>query len=189
MKESNHVFIKAGFDAKVKDVVKILEMGFGTGLNAYLTLYRANESGKKVIYHGIEKNPLDIELISRLSYPFYQNCTEKELFLQLHHIPWNSPFYIVPNFQLMKINEDLLSFNPTEIYDLVYYDAFSPEKQPELWTEDIFSKINKCMGSGAILVTYCARGEIKRRLKRTGFIVESIPGPPGKREMVRAIKQ
>lgn len=184
VQESLHVFIRSGFDGCHKFSVRVLEVGFGSGLNAFLTLLRAGELQKIVDYVAIELYPLEAELIN-----IFSTCVEdKDLFIRLHETPWQARKAITPNFCLTKRREDVLMANITGPFDVVYFDAFSPEKQPELWTEEIFARIYDAMTDGSALVTYCAKGEIKRRLGRVGFVLEGLPGPPGKREITRAKK-
>lgn len=184
VQESLHVFIRSGFDWCPKNTVRILEIGFGTGLNAYLTLRRAIETKKEVEYETIELYPLDIELVKS----FARSIEDEALLLRLHEVPWGLRQPIMPGFLLTKIQADVTLTDFSGIFDVVYFDAFSPEKQPELWTEEIFDRLYTVMSDTSVLVTYCAKGEIKRRLRRVGFTVEGLPGPPGKREITRAIK-
>jgi tRNA U34 5-methylaminomethyl-2-thiouridine-forming methyltransferase MnmC len=190
--ESRHVFIDAGFlylhkRSPGKDEYYIFEMGFGTGLNALLTLTEAERLGCKVVYVTIEQFPLEQDIFTRLNYcahserPGLQNA-----FLQMHTCEWEKEISITPFFTIKKLKTSLAGFAATERYDLVYYDAFAPAAQPELWTKEIFEKLNQVLARGGLLVTYCSKGEVQRAMKAAGFTVEKIPGPPGKREMIRA---
>ncbi|MDT8412309.1 MAG: tRNA (5-methylaminomethyl-2-thiouridine)(34)-methyltransferase MnmD [Vicingaceae bacterium] len=191
IQESQHVFIKNGLHYfGDKKTIHILEIGFGTGLNALLTLLAIENSSQIVNYVSLEKFPLSNELIQQLNYPTQLkiDTAQTALFNQLHTCQWNTPTPISNNFDLLKIEEDLADFQTTTTFDLIYFDAFAPEKQAELWTDVIFSKIYSLLNTGGILVTYCAKGVVKRTLKSVGFQLETLPGPPGKREMIRAIK-
>lgn len=191
IQESQHVFIKNGLRYfNNKETINILEIGFGTGLNTLLTLLAIENSSQKVDYVSLEKFPLPNELIQQLNYPtqLKLNTTQTALFNDLHKCEWNTPTPISNNFNLLKIEEDLADFQTTTTFDLIYFDAFAPEKQAELWTDVIFSKIYSLLNAGGILVTYCAKGVVKRTIKSVGFQLETLPGPPGKREMIRAKK-
>lgn len=192
LQESMHVFIRAGLEASWQNATElaILEIGFGTGLNALLTLQQTLLQKKKVFYHTLEKFPLPLALIEQMHFEnFILNPELLDYLPILHTAPWDSPVGITPNFTLEKTEADLqtYSFNP-EQYHLIYFDAFAPEKQPELWTEDIFRKLFNALKPNGSLVSYCAKGSFKRSLKAAGFRVEALPGPPGKREMTRALK-
>jgi tRNA U34 5-methylaminomethyl-2-thiouridine-forming methyltransferase MnmC len=183
--ESMHVFIQMGLLSLASTSISILEVGFCTGLNALLTLVSAPE--KKVHYHAVEKYPLDLELADQLNYgshlPGYS-----DLYHQLNHSPWEEDVSIASNFMLHKSKADFRAVELVNTYDLVYFDAFAPSKQPDLWENDVFAAIFKQMNLNGILVTYCAKGSVRRMLKEVGFFVERLPGPPGKREMLRAIR-
>lgn len=185
MAESLHVFIEAGFKAVTNksQTIRILEIGFGTGLNAWLSLQYAKESNIKVDYHGVEKYPVSLEEAQSIHYD-----KEDHYFLSLHESSWQEWHLVNKDFRLFKDQQDLLQFTPIPPYDLVYFDAFAPSAQPELWTIAVFEKLINCMRPGGILVTYCVKGEVRRSMKSAGFVVEKIPGPPGKREMARATK-
>ncbi|MDR1763957.1 MAG: tRNA (5-methylaminomethyl-2-thiouridine)(34)-methyltransferase MnmD [Dysgonamonadaceae bacterium] len=184
--ESRHVFINAGFLelAKEKETgnrINILELGFGTGLNAMLTALEAETCGLKVNYSGLEKFPLPEEIYSKLDF----GAENRSLFLKLHRAEWEKPVKISENFVLNKVCCDFNDFRFPEKYDLVYYDAFAPDKQPEVWQQTLFDAIFKSMNRGGILTTYCAKGAVRRGFVQAGFAVERIPGPAGKREMLR----
>lgn len=185
--ESRHVFIGAGLNlfAGSKTELKILEMGFGTGLNAWLSWKEADRAGFKLRYHSLEKYPVTIEEANSLKFVDELQVNE---FLKLHESPWQKWQDLSPFFSLCKDQVDLRSFEPILKYDLVYFDAFAPSAQSELWTKQVFEKLFKSMEDGGILVTYCVKGEVRRNMKAAGFEVEKIPGPPGKREMARARK-
>ena len=188
VQESNHVFIKAGYDFCKANPLRIFEVGFGTGLNALLTATRCLTEKRDVIYTTIEKHPLDLDLIYSLNYKTLAGENGKELFESIHAAPWGEFIQINEVFSLKKIKDDLVTYSPDGLNDLIYFDAFGPDKQPSMWSRDIFKKITDITDNKGVLTTYSAKGEIKRILKENGFIVTLLPGPPGKREMIRAIK-
>lgn len=185
--ESQHIFIDCGLKQINKQYINIFEAGFGTGLNAILTLL--NSSNKAISYTTIEKYPLPFDVMNEINYSTLFSETEFELLKKLHASQWNKEVLITDNFKLHKIQNDLTTFSFSDYYDLIYFDAFAPDKQPEMWTTEIFINLFNHLKKGGILVTYCAKGEIRRRLQQTGFYVERLAGPPhGKREILRAIK-
>jgi tRNA U34 5-methylaminomethyl-2-thiouridine-forming methyltransferase MnmC len=185
------VFIQAGFDLCPAKDIRVLEVGFGTGLNSYLTLISSLDSGKTVHYYTVENNPPTVEIWEKLNFTAHFPERNPELFSSLHQAPWNCIVEIQKQFFLHKIEADLLQldFKDMPTFDLVYFDAFSPDKQPELWDQSVFEKLYLKMKENSILVTYCAKGYVRRMLQSVGFRVERIPGPPGKREMIRARKE
>ncbi len=185
--ESMHIFIQSGLDEMSKNELSIFEVGFGTGLNAWLTLQSANERGCQVHYTSVERYPLSSECYSGLNYG--NSETERGVFMQLHEAQWGCAVEITPNFTLEKIEADFTELPLLKMYDLVYFDAFSPEKQPEMWSEDVFRKLYDRMNAGGVLVTYCAKGVVRRTMQSVGFVVERISGPIGKREILRARKE
>lgn len=187
--ESVHVFLQAGFSSHPSGNVKLLEIGFGTGLNAILTMIRAEEENRTVTYHSIDINPLPTEIISRLNYPELLEGIYKERFRKIHEVDWNTEHEIASFFRLKKILADIRDHELAGSYQVVYFDAFAPDKQPGLWKQEIFMKIFNAMSADSILTTYSSKGEIKRRMAKCGFDVEKIPGPPGKREMMRCLKK
>jgi len=191
VQESNFIFIDRALANISNQKISVFEVGFGTGLNALLTYNFAVEKNKDVIYNSIEAYPVKPELYKNLEYCNYCNNLNNNDFLLLHTCQWNKPVTIKKGiFILNKINLDITSFVfPQEQFDIIYFDAFSPDKQPEMWTEHIFQNIFKSLKNGGILITYCAKGEVRRRMQRSGFTVERIPGPPGKREILRATKK
>ena len=185
--ESKHVFVKSGFCEILKPYVSVFEVGFGTGLNALLTLEHALNQGKSVRYITTELYPLSPNIYKALNYG--STLLEREHFLCLHAAQWEQEVLINPNFSLKKQKVDFTKMVLSEPIDLVYFDAFSPEKQPEMWTEMQFSKLYERMNEGGLLVTYCAKGVVRRTLQSVGFTVERIQGPVGgKREILRARK-
>jgi tRNA U34 5-methylaminomethyl-2-thiouridine-forming methyltransferase MnmC len=187
MQESMHVFIQHGLLHCQKEHIHLLEIGFGTGLNAFLTLL--HQGDKMLHYQAIEKYPLPAKIASDFHIQKDLPPQQVQLFESLHACPWEQTIELQPHFLLTKLNADLLAFIPASRYDLVYFDAFAPDVQPELWSDAVFNKLHSCMNSGGILTTYCAKGIVRRRLITTGFQVERLPGPPGKREMLRATKK
>ncbi len=187
--ESLHVFIRSGFSYHPSADVSILEVGFGTGLNVLLTLKQALEEKRQVIYHAIDKFVLPADITDSLNYNQFLETINPGLFNAIHRLSWNTDHELSGFFLLRKILADINELEPTIGYDIVYFDAFGPDKQPEMWTEDIFRKIYTAMNPGGLLVTYSSKGDVKRRFQKCGFIVEKIPGPPGKREMLRCIRQ
>jgi len=191
LQESKHVFIEAGLRPLLQQnlpEIKIFEVGFGTGLNAILTFAEAEAASVPVLYDTIEAFPLPEHITAALNLrSLLQNDSLSAAFTQMHAAPWNKETTLSQYFRLNKRHDTLQgAILPPSEYNLIYFDAFAPEKQPELWTEVIFGKIFAAMQPEGILVTYCAKGIIKRMLRATGFMVETIPGPPGKREMIRA---
>lgn len=185
--ESEHVFIKAGLEALQKDEIRLLEVGFGTGLNALLSAL--NSSYHHLEYHTLETFILEFETIEKLNYPeLIGGENTGKLFREIHLSNWNELVTINERFSIQKIHKRLQDFESTELFDLVYYDAFAPHAQPELWDLSIWQKLFEMINTGGTIVTYCAKGQVKRDMKAAGFDVESIPGPPGKREMTRARK-
>ncbi len=191
IQESRHVFLESGlyYLLPQKSGVTVLEMGFGTGLNALLTLLASANRGVSVHYTAYELNPLAPDEALSLNYPtLLQGPEADSSFRALHQSDWEKTVDLLPGFQLEKRNRDFRTLAESDRYDLVYYDAFAPEAQPELWTDETLEKVVKAMKPGGVFVTYCAKGALKRTLRSLGLTVESIKGPPGKREMTRAIK-
>jgi tRNA U34 5-methylaminomethyl-2-thiouridine-forming methyltransferase MnmC len=187
IQESMHVFINAGLLTCKKNIINIFEVGFGTGLNCLLTYIHTRNTSQKVNYYSIEKYPLATDLALSLNYPEILG-EDQQIFLQMHQSEWDKDVKLSLNFTLHKISGDLITFdcNHLPFPDLIYFDAFSPEKQPQLWDLSVFEKIHSRSHPGSILVTYCAKGSVRRSLNQAGFSTERIPGPPGKREMLRA---
>lgn len=186
LQESLHVFFKAGWEEQPLSALRILEFGFGTGLNALLAESRAEQEQKEVTYFSIEKYPLSPSLWQSLHYERLPVAGAAAWFAPLHECPWNEDVRLSSHFVLHKIESDFQEVSlPGEI-DLVFFDAFAPDKQPEVWSQSLFDRIYQSMASQGILVTYCAKGAVRRMLQQAGFQVERIPGPPGKREMLRA---
>jgi tRNA U34 5-methylaminomethyl-2-thiouridine-forming methyltransferase MnmC len=191
IQESMHVFIESGFRywsrrSQRPDLINIFEMGFGTGLNTFLTAIEAEEKRIKVYYKTIEQFPLAKEEISFLNYASILN--NEDLFWKIHECKWNEEAKLNECFTLKKDCGNLIHHSTNQTFNLIYYDAFAPTAQPELWTEEIFKKLHSVLLPEGVLVTFCSKGSVRRAMKAAGFEIEKIPGPPGKREMVRAIK-
>ncbi|KAA6344309.1 tRNA 5-methylaminomethyl-2-thiouridine biosynthesis bifunctional protein MnmC [termite gut metagenome] len=181
--ESQHIFIDRGMKYSDVSAPQVLEIGFGTGLNAFLTLLAAGQLDREIHYTAIERYPLPWETVERLQY------SDTLLFRMLHDAVWNTEVTITPYFVLHKIEDDFTRYTFTKMYDVVYFDAFAPEKQPEMWSRQRFEYLHGIMNEGGVLTTYCSKGAIRRMLQDVGFTVERLPGPPGgKREMLRAKK-
>jgi tRNA U34 5-methylaminomethyl-2-thiouridine-forming methyltransferase MnmC len=191
IQESLHVFIKNGFDfllqQNTEPEIHILEMGFGTGLNVLLTLQ--GRSHKKVFYTSLEAYPINVSIASQLNYPAALPGDDRNEFIRLHTLPWDRESEMNSNFYFTKLNTKLEEAHLEQgKYDLVYYDAFAPSKQPAMWELSVLRKVAEAMKPNGVFVTYCAKGQLKRDLKSLGFFVETLSGPPGKKEMVRAVK-
>lgn len=191
VQESMHVFITHGLDYfmerhKVKRA-NILEIGFGTGLNAMLTLQRASKTASDIHYTALETHPLTEEISSRLNYAEVTGGPDQ--FTKLHKAPWATDVAIAPDFTLLKIKEGLQDVRLKPSYfDIVYFDAFAPNKQPEMWDISLLRKVSGAMRTDGVFVTYCAKGQVKRDLREIGLTVETLQGAPGKEQMIRAGK-
>lgn len=193
VQESLHVFINAGLiESNLFDysgVHKILEVGFGTGLNALLTLIEADKNKNRIYYTGIELDPLTEQEIRQLNYCEHLNMPQyKSLFKKMHSVEWEEMFEISEYFSLTKTKCDLPDYSSEEQYSLIYFDAFAPNAQPELWTKEVFEKMYSLLLPGGLLVTYCSKGDVRRAMIAAGFNVEKLQGPTLKREMLRARK-
>lgn len=188
IQESRHVFVEAGLHQLRSSEIHLLEIGFGTGLNALLTLLDAGEKGVNIHYTAIELYPLPLPLIRQLNYGKKLSPENERLFLLLHEAAWEHPVTITDRFTLHKIKGDFNHSPFPPKTDLVYFDAFAPDKQPDVWNLPLFERLYIAMSVGGVLTTYCAKGMVRRMLQSVGFEVERIPGPPGKREMLRARK-
>jgi len=190
VQESLHIFIREGYEQMRNFPARIFEAGLGTGLNAFLTYLASERNGSSVHYLAVEKYPLEDHFVRLLNYPEKTDPAKAEIFYAMHDAPWDQDFRISDHFTLHKMKGDLQELQlPDRSIDLVYFDAFSPAAQPELWTEKIFQMLNRSMKQGASLVTYSVKGSVTRALKAAGFTLEKLPGPPGKREMTRATKK
>lgn len=185
VQESMHIFINAGLKTITKREIKILEIGFGTGLNTLLTFQEIQNSNKNIYYETIEKYPINEDLINNLH---KTNIFNSSLFLNIHNAKWEKEVAISNNFTLHKKKVDLKLYIPNKTFDLIYFDAFAPEKQPKLWTEEIFSKLFNATNENGILVTYSAKGIVKQALRNAGYFVKRLKGPLGKRHIIFAKK-
>lgn len=193
IQEAYHVFIKHGlqhfYDIGNSDQISILEIGFGTGLNAFITLLEAKKLNIKIDYFGVEGYPVAIEEIVQLNYPSQlKSETNESLFKTMHEVSWEEKHVISNSFLLTKQNRFFSEIKEQDIYNLIYFDAFGARVQPELWTETIFKRMYDSLKENGVLVTYAAKGSVRRAMQAVGFKVEKLPGPPGKREMLRATK-
>ena len=187
--ESQHIFIDMGLKHSSVTTPHILEIGLGTGLNCVLTLLEAKESQRNVHYTGIERYPLNEEIIRKLNYPSIIGKECEEDYFAIHQAPWEEDVCLSPWFTLHKLEGDFTHYSFEQKYDIIYFDAFAPEKQPEMWEQSLFDNLYQVLNEGGILTTYCAKGVVRRMLQTAGFKVERLPGPPGgKREILRAIK-
>jgi len=189
IQEAMHVFILHGlfcFLDKQKPI-SILEIGFGTGLNAFITLLESEKSNLHINYTGVEAYPVTQEEVDALNYT-EQLKTNNTLFSKLHQCDWEVLHHITPKFSLTKQQKFFKEIDAVAEYDLIYFDAFGARVQPELWTEGIFELMYKALKTQGVLVTYSAKGSVRRAMQAVGFCVEKLPGPPGKREMLRATK-
>ncbi len=188
--ESDFVYLQNGYLHQQSNAPVVLEVGFGTGLNCLLTAIKANELKRPTLYYSVEKFPLDPLLIQQLNYGEQISQNAARLFHQIHTCEWEIPVQISEYFHLCKMNMDLTvsDLNTIRNCNVIYFDAFGPDKQQEMWSPEIFTKIyNKTLNEG-IFVTYSAKGQVRRQLAAAGFTMERLPGPPGKKEMLRGIK-
>jgi len=190
IQESEHVFIQTGLAfIKKKSPIRVLEIGFGTGLNALLTLKYATINNLSIEYTSIEKYPLQPAEYNLLNYGIILGNEWEQVFTELHQCPWEQKNEIIPQFKLTKLPIDLVTIDFENAFDLIFFDAFGPDIQPELWSESVFQTMCRALCFGGILVTYSAKGQVRRNLQAAGFKVERLTGPPGKREMLRATKK
>lgn len=190
IKEARHIFLRNALDVfSCKEKIDIIEMGYGTGLNAFLSFLQGRKKPYKIHYTGIEKHPLNQYEWEMLNYLSELNAESyKDVYCKFFSSPWGVPVEISSDFLLTKLEEDLVDFRSKKRFDIVYFDAFSPEAQAELWSEAVFTKLYDMMSHGGLLVTYCSKTQVRRRLQASGFIVKKQMGPPGKREIVQAFK-
>ncbi|MFN3403769.1 MAG: tRNA (5-methylaminomethyl-2-thiouridine)(34)-methyltransferase MnmD [Cytophagaceae bacterium] len=190
MQESEYVFIKNGLDLIVEKTINVFEVGFGTGLNGLLTLHHSCMKAKSINYITLEPYPLDIRLVKELNYTESTQLSPfKEKFYKMHSAEFSHEIQM-QNFCFLKIKSRLEDYSYVPGFaDIIYFDAFAPSKQSEIWDFSNIEKLYAILKPGGILVTYCAQGQFKRNLKQASFIVETLPGPPGKKEMTRGIKE
>ena len=209
--ESQHIFIEMGLKASHAAAPRVLEIGFGTGLNAWLTLEEAERSQRHVHYTGLELYPLEWETVNQLGYILDDELLTVNgeqrpainLFNQIHTSSWEQDTLLTPHFTLLKVETDVNEWTNTVATiqpspsipdlvpspDVIYFDAFAPEKQPEMWSQELFNRLYVLLNEDGILTTYCAKGIVRRMLQAAGFLIERLPGPPGgKREILRARK-
>ena len=198
IQEAYHVFIKNGFSlfeghellrtGEAKPI-SILEIGFGTGLNAFITSLESQNNNQTVDYVGVEAYPITQEEALKMNYANQIDASKNEVFQKIHQIDWEIPIQVNPTFQLTKRKQLFQDIVDVEVFDLIYFDAFGYDVQPELWSDEIFEKMFIALKSGGVLVTYACRSVIKNSMISAGFKIEKLPGAPGKREMLRASKQ
>jgi tRNA U34 5-methylaminomethyl-2-thiouridine-forming methyltransferase MnmC len=189
IQEAQHVFIKNGLALYQNQSVSILEIGFGTGLNAFITYLESKKLNLDIDYVGVEAYPVSISELSAMNYVSELNADDKNAIFNLfHESNWEEKVVIDPFFSLTKRQQFFEEINDIEQFDLIYFDAFGYRVQPDLWSTSIFKKMYTALRPGGKLVTYAARGVVKRSMIEVGFTVEKLPGPPGKREMFRATK-
>ena len=188
VQESMIVFISNGFDYSSAEKLNILEIGFGTGLNVLLTLMRSVETGRTVAYTSVEYHPLPLDILLDLNHFRYAGNEGRTLADLVYRSEWNKEVCLTENFSLKKIKTDFTLGDFGNGYNLIFFDAFGPDKQPEMWSQSLFMKLSDACVPGAILVTYSVKGTVKRALKASGFLIELLKGPPGKRQVLRAVK-
>jgi len=189
IQEAYHVFIQNGLLTFNNQPISILEIGFGTGLNAFITYLESKKSNQKIDYYGVEAYPISANEILQMNFVSELNAAaESEVFKRMHECDWEIINQISPLFSLTKRKQFFEQIDDEDKFDLIYFDAFGYRVQPDLWSTEIFRKMYKSLKSKGTLVTYAARGVVKRSLIEVGFKVEKLPGPPGKREMFRATK-
>ncbi len=189
--ESEYVYIGKGYLCNHSKSPKIFEVGFGTGLNALLTALAAEKHKRYTTYVSIEKYTLDKQFIEQLNYGALLSKRAEQLFKDIHKASWDKKVRISDYFSIHKIKGDLTiyEFEIPQNFDIIYFDAFGPDKQPEMWEPEIFGKIYAASAENSVFVTYSAKGEIRRRLSDCGYFMERLPGPPGKRQMLRGTKK
>lgn len=190
IQEAKHVFIKNGLSLFESNPVSILEIGFGTGLNAFITFLEGVQKQQKIDYVGVEAYPVEAKEVLEMNYVSELEADAfKDIFAKMHEGEWNEKIDISTDFSLTKRKQFFDEINDFEIFDLIYFDAFGYRVQPELWSTEIFQKMYDSLKPNGVLVTYAARGVVKRSMIAVGFTVEKLAGPPGKREMFRAFKK
>nr|WP_262906274.1 tRNA (5-methylaminomethyl-2-thiouridine)(34)-methyltransferase MnmD [Tenacibaculum dicentrarchi] len=186
IQEAYHVFIKNGLALQTKPTISILEIGFGTGLNSFITFL---ENSRKINYVGVEAYPVVAQEVAKLNYVAELKAEKYQaVFDKMHDFSWDKKHEITSTFSLTKRQQFFKDIDDKEAFDLIYFDAFAAEHQPDLWTEAIFEKMFEALNENGVLVTYCAKGSVRRAMQAVGFTVERLAGPPGKREMLRATK-
>jgi tRNA U34 5-methylaminomethyl-2-thiouridine-forming methyltransferase MnmC len=196
VQEARHVFIQHGLNFVIEEqkkeksadsTIQLLEVGFGTGLNALLTFQEAIQNpALHIAYRSYETQPIAESIWSQLNYVNEKGAAHT--YNNLMQASWNEKIPLNTNFDILKIDKAIQELDEENHYDLIYFDAFGPRAQAEMWDVSVFKVLHRALRPNGILVTYCAMGQFKRDLKSLGFVVESLPGPPGKREMTRAVK-
>ena len=190
IQEAKHVFIKNGLSLFENNPVSILEIGFGTGLNAFITFLESIEKNQKIDYVGVEAYPVNAEEVLAMNYVEELDALKfHNIFEKMHKCEWDNKVEICDQFSLTKRKQFFDEINDFETFDLIYFDAFGYRVQPDLWSTEIFQKMYNSLKPNGVLVTYAARGVVKRSMIEVGFTVEKLAGPPGKREMFRAFKK
>lgn len=188
--EAYHVFIRQGLELLAGKEIFLLEIGLGTGLNAFITFLEHERQQQTIHYEGVEAYPLTAEEVACLNYPELLHASDKKsVFELLHSTPWNETVSLSPTFTLKKRLQSFEQICDQERFDLIYFDAFSASVQPELWTETLFERMYQALKTGGILVTYASKGSARRAMQAVGFKVEKLPGALGKRDMLRAKKE
>jgi|TARA_B000000475_G_C16003825_1_gene450015 tRNA U34 5-methylaminomethyl-2-thiouridine-forming methyltransferase MnmC len=192
LQEAKHVYINAGLKTFLErqpkqNALTVLEIGFGTGLNALLTALESLNISQEICYHGIEAYPVEAEELQALGYHTLIG-SDPSIFQNIHNCSWHETHKILPHFSIVKRQAFFSDIAEVNAFDVIYFDAFGPRVQPNLWIESIFKKMYEALRPNGLLVTYCAKGSVRRCMQAVGFEVERLPGPPGKREMLRAIK-
>ena len=190
VQEAYHVFVKHGLEYTNLDETNILEIGFGTGLNTLITFIEAQKKSISIRYQGIERFPVSLEEVRQLDYISSLSAQKFEATFDLmHRSPWEKEVTLAKNFVLTKQQKDFRDIIDSNLFNLIYFDAFGPRVQPELWTEEVFQIMYEALKKDGVLVTYSAKGSVRRAMQAVGFSVERLEGPPGKREMLRATKK
>ena len=189
IQEAYHVFIKNGFSLFERKPISILEIGFGTGLNAFITNLESQKNNQIVDYVGVEAYPVSMDEAFAMNYVNQIDASKTDEFQKIHQMDWETLIQVNPTFQLTKRKQFFQDIADVEVFDLIYFDAFGYDVQPELWSDEIFLKMFNALKPGGILVTYACRTVIKKAMISAGFKIEKLPGAPGKREMLRASKQ
>ncbi len=188
IQEAYHVFIKNGLSLFGGESIAVMEIGFGTGLNCFITYLETKKTRQKIDYVGVEAYPVSSEEVIQMNYSKEIDDRESSVFKQMHNLEWEIKSTISDNFSLTKRNQFFQEIKDESSFDLIYFDAFGYRVQPELWSEEIFASMYRALKPNGILVTYACRTSIKNAMKAAGFLVEKLPGAPGKREMLRAVK-
>jgi len=196
IQEAYHVFIKHGLQyfysesiSSKNENIAILEIGFGTGLNAFITFIETDKLNLNIDYVGVEAYPVSMEEIRLLNYAkALKTENGTTVFETLHEVAWNEKQTIAAHFTLEKQKKFFAEIEAQEAFNIIYFDAFGARVQPELWTESVFKRMYNALKENGVLVTYSAKGSVRRAMQAVGFTVERLEGPPGKREMLRGIK-